>query len=148
MDRRQSLRVGLTSLATLAFGRQTLGQEQPGRRMHHLVLDVSGASREHWEVVLRNIENVRRAFGEQNVQVQVVAHGSALSFLELSNEEAMDRLRGLHTGGVRFAVCENSMRQQRVTPETLIPFVEVVDSGIAELVRKQEAGWAYVKADT
>jgi intracellular sulfur oxidation DsrE/DsrF family protein len=146
MDRRQSLIAGLTSLATLALGKQTLGQEQSGRPMHRLVLDVSVGGREHWERVLRNIENVRRAFGEQNVQVQVVAHDSELSFLELSNEEAMDRLRGLHSGGVRFVVCENTMRQQRMTREMLIPFVEVVDSGLAELVRKQEAGWAYVKA--
>ncbi len=68
------------------------------------------------------------------------------SLAELSNEEAMDRLRGLHSEGVRFVVCANTMRQQRVTREMLVPFVEVVDSGIAELVRKQEAGWAYVKA--
>jgi intracellular sulfur oxidation DsrE/DsrF family protein len=137
---------GLASMAALALGKQTLGQEQSGGRMHRLVLDVSGAGSERWEGVLRNIENVRRAFGAQNVEVQVVTHGSDLSFFELSNEEAMDRLRGLHSEGVRFVVCENTMRQQRLTRERLIPFVEVVDSGIAELVRKQEAGWAYVKA--
>ena len=29
--------------------------------------------------------------------------------------------------------------------EDLFPFASTVDSGVAELVRKQEAGWAYIK---
>jgi len=37
------------------------------------------------------------------------------------------------------------MRDRNLTDEDLFPFASTVDSGVAELVRKQEAGWAYVK---
>jgi intracellular sulfur oxidation DsrE/DsrF family protein len=33
-----------------------------------------------------------------------------------------------------------------VTQADLLPFVTTVDSGVAEVVRKQEAGWAYLKS--
>ena len=44
-----------------------------------------------------------------------------------------------------FAACENTMRKKKVTKEPLLPFVTTVDSGVAEVVRKQEEGWAYIK---
>jgi intracellular sulfur oxidation DsrE/DsrF family protein len=47
---------------------------------------------------------------------------------------------------VTFAACENTMRRMNVTREMLLPFAVTVDAGVAELVRKQEAGWAYIKA--
>jgi intracellular sulfur oxidation DsrE/DsrF family protein len=37
------------------------------------------------------------------------------------------------------------MRALKVTTEDLFPFAAQVDSGVAELVRKQEAGYAYIK---
>jgi len=37
------------------------------------------------------------------------------------------------------------MRAMKVTTSDLFPFATQVDSGVAELVRKQEAGWVYIK---
>ncbi len=54
------------------------------------------------------------------------------------NMEASDK-------GIVLAACQNSMRAMRVTTEDLFPFAAQVDSGVAELVRKQEAGWSYIK---
>jgi uncharacterized protein len=38
------------------------------------------------------------------------------------------------------------MRRLNVKQEDLMPFAVTVDSGIAEVVRKQEAGWSYIHA--
>jgi hypothetical protein len=46
--------------------------------------------------------------------------------------------------GVMLSPCRNAMRVMNVKTEDLLPFVSEVDSGIAEIVRKQEAGWAYI----
>ena len=35
---------------------------------------------------------------------------------------------------------------RKVTTEDLFPFASQVDSGVAELIRKQEAGWSYIRA--
>lgn len=40
--------------------------------------------------------------------------------------------------------CRNAMKMRRVKTEELFPFAGQVDSGIAEMVRKQESGWAYI----
>lgn len=38
------------------------------------------------------------------------------------------------------------MRRRNVTTADLLPFAGQVDSGAAEVVRKQEAGWSYLKS--
>src|ERR1700690_3282385 len=48
--------------------------------------------------------------------------------------------------GVVLDACQNSMRLRKVTTEDLFPFASQVDSGVAELIRKQEAGWSYIRA--
>ena len=79
--------------------------------------------------------------------MQVVAHGKGLGMLvAATNPDLRERMQKLHDGGVVFAACENTMRKKKVTKEQLLPFVTTVDSGVAEVVRKQEAGWAYVKS--
>lgn len=37
------------------------------------------------------------------------------------------------------------MKSQKVTKDQLIPEVEYVPVGIAEIVEKQEQGWSYIK---
>jgi intracellular sulfur oxidation DsrE/DsrF family protein len=55
-------------------------------------------------------------------------------------------MQKLHDGGVVFAACENTMRKKKVTKDALFPFATTVDSGVAEVVRKQEQGWSYIKS--
>ncbi len=38
------------------------------------------------------------------------------------------------------------MRAHNLTQADLVPGAEIVPAGIAEVVRKQEAGWTYIKA--
>ena len=117
-------------------------------RKHRVVFEaIQGA--EQWSTYMANIQNVRRAFGPENVEVELVVHGPALLMLQAANSEldgevreAIEALAGL---GVTFAACNNSMIHRKVTKEELFPFAVVVDAALAELTRKQEEGWAYIK---
>ncbi len=117
-------------------------------RKHRVVFEaIQGA--EQWPTYMANIQNVRRAFGPGNVEVELVVHGPALQMLRAANSElngevreALETLAGL---GVTFAACNNSMIHRQVTKEELFPFAVVVDAALAELTRKQEEGWAYIK---
>jgi len=134
------------ALATLASF-PALGQESHGRqKTHRVVFDVSMDGEEKWEGMLRNVENVRASLGENATQVEVVVHGKALPLLKRTNTKSVEKLRGLTKSGVRFAACENTMKKMKVTKEMLLPFVTTVDAGVGELVRRQEAGWSYIKA--
>ena len=47
-----------------------------------------------------------------------------------------------------FIACENTMKKKGVTKGQLHAFVSTVDSGVAEIVRRQEQGWSYIKSGT
>ena len=118
----------------------------PVEGKHHVVFEVTLEGPEQWTAALNNVENLRKAFGSDNTQVEVVGHSKGLGIMLSKNVELADRMKKLAEGGVVFAACENSMRKKNVTKADLLPFVTTVDSGVAEVVRKQEAGWAYLKS--
>lgn len=112
---------------------------------HRIVFELTSAEPESWNGLLNNIENVRRALGEERTEVEVVVHGKGLAFLKPGDPKPGERMKQLADAGVVFAACENTMRRQNVVKSDLLPFVITVDSGIAEIVRKQEAGWSYLR---
>ena len=112
---------------------------------YRAVFDVSVEGDPRWEGIVRNIENVRSSLGEKNVEIEVVVYGKALPFLQKTNAAQEEKLRTLALSGVHFVACENSMKRMKVTREELFPFIHTVDSGVAELVRKQQGGWSYLK---
>lgn len=55
-------------------------------------------------------------------------------------------MQELAGSSVVFAACENTMRIMSLIKADLAAFSTAVDSGVAEVVRRQEAGWSYVKS--
>lgn len=118
----------------------------PARSAHRVVMEVSSDDPKVWEAVLNNVENLRKALGPQATMVEVVAHGGGLGMLLGSNQAMAQRMASLAGEGVVLAACENTMRRKQIARADLLPFVTTVDSGVAEVVRKQEEGWSYVKS--
>lgn len=116
------------------------------RTSHRIVFELAQAEPEAWNALLNNVENLRKALGESATQVEIVAHGKGLDFLKASNAAQKERMQKLAEGGVVFAACENTMRRQKVTKADLLPFATTVDSGVAEIVRKQEDRWSYIRS--
>ena len=56
------------------------------------------------------------------------------------------RIAKEQAAGVEFAACRNTLSARHLTPADLLPSATTVDSGVAEIVRRQEQGWAYIKA--
>ncbi len=143
--------VGLSALVVgLAVGCQRtasapLAVSTPAATGHRIVIEVNVDGAERWEGILNNVDNLRKAFSTEPPKIEVVAHAKGLGLLLASNEALKARMQAEHEAGVVFAACENTMKKQNVTKDQLLPFVTTVDSGVAEVVRKQEAGWAYIK---
>ena len=119
----------------------------PARREagHRIVIEVNVEGPERWAGILNNVDNLKKAFGADPTQIEVVAHAKGLGLLLATNEPLRARMQAEHDKGVVFAACENTMKKENITKEQLMPFATTVDSGVAEVVRKQEAGWSYVK---
>lgn len=99
--------------------------------------------------MLRNIVNHHRA--APKVKLVVVALSGGIDFLvDGAKDErgnSYDALVDpLITEGVEFRVCNNTLEARKIDPATLLPGVERVPSGVAEIARMQlEEGAAYIK---
>ena len=120
--------------------------QTPPPAPHRVVLQMNVNSPDSWSQLLGNIQNIRKSFGADKIQIEVVAWGKGLAILQKTNTTHEATMKQLATDGVVFAACQNSMRTRNVKTEDLFPFAAQVDSGVAEVIRKQEAGWSYVRA--
>jgi intracellular sulfur oxidation DsrE/DsrF family protein len=112
---------------------------------HKVLFEFTSENKEHLTGVLRNAENVRKALGP-GTRVTIVAHGPGIALLRKTNKEGEAQMRQLAGVGVIFAACENTLKRKNLSKADLFDFSSTVDSGVAEVVRKQAAGWSYVKS--
>lgn len=136
------------ALAALTFLPITAMTAEPDQT-HKVVFEVTADGVEKWQGALRNVENTRESLGENAVKLVVVTHGKGLGMLLAANAAEnpgmKEKLEKLHADGVVFAACENTMRREKVGKQDLVEQATTVDSGVAEVVRKQGEGYAYIK---
>ena len=112
---------------------------------HHTVFQLSEAQGPTWDAVIRHTNNLRQALEKDGgVQVEIVFFSQGLKMLLKTNKEYEEKLKKLADDGVILAACQNAMKAMNVKSTDLFPFAVEVDSGVAEITRKQEAGWAYI----
>ncbi|MNS81247.1 DsrE/DsrF-like family protein [compost metagenome] len=113
---------------------------------HRAVFDMTADQPAVWDATLRNLENLSRHYGPGKARFEVVGHGGGIGMMLKANSAQAERMAALAEQGVVFAACRNTMTRKKITDSELLPFVTVVPAGVAELIEKQAAGWAYIKA--
>ena len=48
--------------------------------------------------------------------------------------------------GVQINACQNTMRAMKLAPADMLPEIGYVPSGVVEVMRKQQQGWAYIRS--
>jgi uncharacterized protein len=109
------------------------------------VFHVSDGSQARGEAALRNIGNLIADLGASNVETELVANGEGVMLLLVQPNRNGERVAELATQGVRFCACAVALRQLGLTSTDLLAQVEVVRTGVGELVRRQAEGWAYIR---
>jgi uncharacterized protein len=79
-------------------------------------------------------------------RIEVVCHNNGISFLQTAVTRQGDKIKELSEKGVDFVACENTMRERKIKREELVSSCRTVPAGVVEVVLKQDAGWAYVRA--
>ena len=93
---------------------------------------------------LKNVTNLLKE--APDTQVEVVCHGAGIGLVERARTDHAEAVAALIEKGVKFVACENTMRQESIRREDLLPGVGTVPSGAVEVVRKQQKdGFAYFK---
>ena len=96
-------------------------------------------------LVINNINNLITDLGGENVEVEMLANGDAVKVLVKSKTEFGPLLEELAKKQVLFCACANSLRNFGIQKHELLDFVTIVSAGVGELVKKQAAGWAYIR---
>mgnify|MGYP000275624873 CR=1 FL=1 len=142
------------ALATLAALPLTAMTAQLGNstvdKTHKVVFEVAMDGEEKWQGALRNVENVQKSLGVKTTMIEVVTHGKGVGMLlakaSTGNAELKAKLEKLQADGVVFAACENTMKRENIENKDLVELSTTVDSGVSEVIRKQEEGYAYIKS--
>lgn len=86
----------------------------------------------------------------QNARVEVVANGSGLDLLRVDASPYPYRVQRMlqDFDNLKFVACQNTidrLKRERGIIARLLPGVVVIDSGVAEIMRRQQEGWAYIR---
>ena len=98
---------------------------------------------------LRNIRNHLEV--NPKAQIVVVAHAQGVDYLMKGKKDANGNpyeaiVQDLKSQGVRFDVCEITLRNRKLTKDQFIEYATFVPSGVAEVTRlQQREGFAYLK---
>ena len=108
------------------------------------IFAVSDPDPQKWNLTLGNIGNAIDGLGA-SADIELVVYGPGIAMLKKDSPVAA-RLAAALKSGVRIAACQNSMRGFDLQAADLAPGVTVVPSGVVELIRRQHAGYAYVRS--
>jgi len=133
----------LLAISLLLFINTAWSIEAPRYR---LLLQVSEDSLDKLNLALNNAKNVQKAFGPENVEIQMVVFGAGVNTLKYYVPAPIaDKVKASVYSGVRIVLCEIAMRSARLRPSDMLQEVRYVPSGAAEIVEKHTQGWAYIR---
>ena len=92
---------------------------------------------------LKNITNILKE--QDEAVIEVVCHGGGIGLLVKDQSDHEEDVARLINEGVRFAACENTLRDKSIPKEDLLPGVTTVPSGAVEVLHKQQEGYGYFK---
>ncbi|MDR3690929.1 MAG: DsrE family protein [Fimbriimonas sp.] len=114
-------------------------------KTHRVVIEVNVPGETAYRTVLGNAEHLKKAFAPEPVEIEIVCEGNGIDMVLSDRTRLAKRIAEDAGNGVQFAACGNTVKGLHIDRKRLYRFVRVVDAGVAEIVRKQEAGWSYLK---
>jgi hypothetical protein len=102
----------------------------------------------YFKRMLNSMKNHVEALGKVKLEIKVVDHGAGVEMFQIANtdKDIAERIDALKAAGVRFLICNNTLKERKIDWHTLYGVKEddVVPSGVAELARLQAMGFLYI----
>jgi uncharacterized protein len=114
---------------------------------HKIVIQVSTDDPRTQKIALNNAVNMQKAYGVDNIAIEVVAYGPGLGLLTKKSGQA-DRVQSLAMQEITFSACGNTMNKvakKSGKMPVLLEGVGQVTAGVARIMELQEQGYAYVR---
>ena len=119
---------------------------QPARpgKPHKVVIQVSDADPAKWALALNNASNIQQDLGADQVAIEIVAYGPGIGLLKLESVLGA-RVSEAIAAGVSVQACENTLRNQKLVRDDMLPRIGYVPSGVVQLMKRQQEGYAYIR---
>ncbi|WP_096699142.1 DsrE family protein [Polaromonas sp. AER18D-145] len=110
-----------------------------------VVLQVSDGDAAKWNLALNNAKNVQQEYGgADKVSIEIVAYGPGIGMLK-SDATTNNRITEATKSGIQVVACENTMTTQKLTKADMNASISYARSGVVQLMKRQDEGWAYVR---
>jgi len=133
--------LGLSACSTTANADDGFGPK------HKLVIQVSSKDALTQKIAMNNAINIQKAYGIDNVAVEIVAYGPGLSMLTKKSKYSK-RVASLAVQGITFSACGNTMKKiakKKGHKPKLTNGVVVVSAGVQRIMELQEKGYSYIR---
>ena len=113
--------------------------------MYKVIFHLS--DQEKVKVACKNIDNLLNdmQINDEEIEVELLIQSNAVNACKDDNNTDMDTIKGIMKRGVKVTICNNSLNGLKIDKKNLLEGAIVVTSGVGELTRKQNDGWAYIK---
>jgi intracellular sulfur oxidation DsrE/DsrF family protein len=115
--------------------------------LHKLVIQVSTGDERTQGIALNNAVNLQKAYGMDNIRIEIVAYGPGLSLLTKAGKQSQ-RVSSLAMQEITFSACGNTMTKMEKKsgkPVELSTGVRVVPAGVVRILELQEQGYGYLR---
>jgi intracellular sulfur oxidation DsrE/DsrF family protein len=143
--------VSIGLAASTLFAANALAAEG---KAHHVAFHVDQNDPDVMNQTLNNATNVIEYYRDKNedVDVDIVAHGPGLNMLRADTSPVQDRIKRLKDmvfpGKIQFSACnltKTAAEKREGHAISVVPEATVVPSGVVHLMELQEQGWSYVR---
>jgi hypothetical protein len=140
-----ALSIGFTPLCYADYVQPNI-QHDPFMFQHVVYQLNTGDDAEQLQV-LRNANNHIQTVGKSNIELRVVVFAGGVSVLQSDDEKMNAAIDNLRQQGVKFAVCNNTLKAKNIDWHSLhgVKETDIVPAGVAELAFLQQRGFAYIK---
>ena len=133
------------SAALLALALPQLAGAQSATAKNRALFQVTDNDPARWTMILNNMQNLREGVAGEPVEIELVAYGPGLLMLK-SDSSVKQRIAEALKSGVKVNACQNTMNGMKLTAPDMLPEIGYVPSGVVEVMRKQQQGWAYIRS--
>ena len=114
-------------------------------KQHRVIFHISEEHIDKVTFALNNILNLLNDLGGENVDVELLVNGPAVKVFTSKTGEISGLINEVLEHDIDLALCNNALRIFDLNPDDMLSEARVVPSGVGELVRKQNEGWAYIR---
>lgn len=117
-----------------------------------VLIHLNDGAMTHLGQALDEVEGLVRHYRETrvNARIEIVMNGEGLNLVRADVTEHAPRIARMQReyDNVVFEACKNTidrLKRDKGIVAKLLPGVVVIDSGVAQLMRRQHQGWAYIQ---